>query len=232
MAVLLPWLDRRVPPDEVLLDAGTMRAAPPHPVPDRLLLIACGALARDAERCIGAEGWWHVDLEALPARYHVQPDRIAHAIRARARVAVARGYGGVAALFGDCGSTGAIEAACRDEGVALARLPHCGAMYDRRLATAEPGEDGSFFLTDFMLRHFEAMVWQPMRLARHPDLIELLFAPYDRIVHLAQRDDPTLDAAAVRVAVRLNLPLERRPAPPDRLVPVLMPLVQAARDTK
>jgi hypothetical protein len=221
----LPWDDRALPAEPVLLHEGLMRAAPPRSVPDRVMLIACGALAADAGACLAAQGWSHVDIECLPARLHIRPDRLAPGIRARARVATARGYGRVAALFGDCGSGGAIEAVCRDEGIAVALLPHCGAMYDRRLAGAAPGEHGVFYLTDFMLRHFEALIWQPMRLDRDAELIDLLFSTYERIVHLAQHDDPALDAAAVRVAVRLNLPLEKRHAPPHRLLPVLEPLV-------
>jgi hypothetical protein len=221
----LAWDDSALPDEAALLDEGFMRGAPPRQVPERVMLIACGALAADAQACIAAQGWWHVDLEALPARLHIHPERIPQAIRARARVAIARGYGRVAALFGDCGSVGAIEAMCRNEGIAIALLPHCGAMYDRRLAESVPGEDGIFYLTDFMLRHFEAMIWKPMRLDQNHELIEILFAPYDRLVHLAQHDDPALDAAAVQVAVRLNMPVERRPAAPHRLVPVLQPLV-------
>jgi hypothetical protein len=225
MAVLLPWNSLSTPPEGVMLDGGVMRGTPHHAVPERVFLITCGALMRDVHLCLERHGWWHVDTECLPARYHVRPELIGPALLARARVATARGYGRVAALFGDCGSAGAIAHFCAEEDIAVAALPHCGAMYDPRLAATEPGEDGCFFVTDFLLRHFETLVWLPLRLDTHPELVEVMFAPYDRVVHLAQVDDPALDKAALRVAVRLNMPLERRPAPPDRLSAVLAGLV-------
>jgi hypothetical protein len=221
----IAWDDPAPSDEAALLDEGFMRGPPPRQVPERVMLIACGALVADVQACIAAEGWWHVDIECLPARLHVHPERIAQALCVHARVATARGYGRIAALFGDCGSAGAIEALCRSEGIAMALLPHCGAMYDRRLASAGAGEVAAFYLTDFMLRHFEAMIWQPMRLDQNHELIEILFAPYERLVHLAQSEDPALDAAAVQVALRLNMPLEKRPAGPHRLTPVLQPLI-------
>lgn len=222
--MLLPWDAPDLPDDDTLLETGFMRPPPLRPAPERTMILACGALARDAVAAVHAIRAGFVDIEALPARLHTRPERIPAALRARARVAFARGYGRVAALFGDCGSAGAIAALCAEEGIALLKAPHCPALYAPDLDM-----DDALPLTDFLLRHFDRLTWQPMRLDRHPDLVDILFAPYERIIHLAQRPDPVLDALAIRVAVRLNRPVERIDAPPDDLAAAMATLIGTPR---
>lgn len=204
--MLLPWPDP-LPGDEVLLDTGFMRRPPEHPAPERVLLLCCGALVRDATEALALLGARHVDLEALPARLHSRPEHIMPALRARARVGFARGYGKVAALFGDCGTHGGLAAMCAEEGVALMAMPVCAAIYAPPALAASLR--GALLLNDFLLRHFDTLLWQPLRLEEHPELVDLLFEPDQRLVHLAQTADATLDALAIRIAVRLNRPIER-----------------------
>lgn len=222
--MLLPWPDP-LPNDAVLLQTGFMRGPPVRPAPERVLLLCCGALVRPATAALAALGAAHVDVEALPARLHSRPEQILPTLRARARVGVARGYGRVAALFGDCGTNGGLAALCAEEGVALLALPVCAAIH------APPGLadtlDGALVLNDFLLRHFDALFWRPMRLDEHPELVELLFAPDQRLVHLAQMPDRALDALAIRVAVRLNRPVERYETPASAFAANLLPLVGA-----
>lgn len=219
--MILPW-QADLPPDAVLLSEGFMRPVPDRPAATRAMLLACGALARDAVATVAAMGWGHVDIEALPARLHARPDRIPAALRARARVAQARGYARVAALFGDCGSDGAIASVCAEESIAMLRVPHCAALYAPE--TADAG-GSALVLTDFLLRHFDAMVWQPMQLERHPELVDVLFAAHERILHVAQRPDDGLDRLAIRLAVRLARPVERMDGPADALAAPLAALV-------
>ena len=224
--MLLPWADP-LPDDATLIESGFMRPAPEHPAPERVLLMACGALVRDAVEALAMLGLRHVDVEALPARLHSRPGQIVPALRARARVAMARGYGRVAALFGDCGTMGALRAMCAEEGIALLPLPVCAAVYGAGDFAGE-GE-GALLLNDFLLRHFDELLWHPMRLDDHPELVELLFLPDQPLVHLAQRDDPALDAQAIRVAVRLNRPVARHEAPVSAMAAALAPLVGSQR---
>ena len=224
--MLLPWADP-LPDDSTLIEAGFMRPAPDHPAPERVLLLSCGALVRDAVEAIGLLGLHHVDIEALPARLHSRPDQIVPALRARARVGVARGYGRVAALFGDCGTAGGLQAMCAEEGIALLPLPVCAAVYG--LGPYATPAEGALLLNDFLLRHFDELLWRPMRLDDHPELVELLFLPDQPLIHLAQREDAALDAQAIRVAVRLNRPVERHDAPVSAMAATLAPLIRAPR---
>jgi hypothetical protein len=90
--------------------------------------------------------------------------------------------------------------------------PHCYAFFDGvdAFAARAEVEIGAFYLTDFLARHFEALVWRGLGLDRHPELIEMMFGHYDRLVYLAQTDDRSLDQAALRAALALGLRFERR----------------------
>ena len=90
--------------------------------------------------------------------------------------------------------------------------PHCYSFFDGNAAFAARGdaEMRAFYLTDFLVRQFDAFVWRPMGLDRHPELRDMLFGNYERLVYLAQTDDPALDAEAARCAARLGLGYERR----------------------
>jgi hypothetical protein len=69
----------------------------------------------------------------------------------------------------------------------------------------EEDQLGSFYLTDFLARHFQTMVIEPLGLDWHPHLRDMYFAHYTRVLYLAQTDDPALDEAARRAAERLQL---------------------------
>ncbi|MEI4487095.1 DUF1638 domain-containing protein [Frigidibacter sp. MR17.14] len=177
----------------------------------RVLLIACGALAREILALKAANGWDHLDLTCLPANLHLWPDRITPAVRE----AVARhraDYDRIFVVYADCGTGGLLQAACAEMGVEMVPGPHCYAFFDGNAAFAERAEEemGAFYLTDFLVRQFEAFVWRPMGLDRHPQLRDMYFAHYDRLVYLAQTEDPALDRLAEAAAARLGLRYERR----------------------
>jgi hypothetical protein len=90
--------------------------------------------------------------------------------------------------------------------------PHCSRYFAGTAVFAARGdaEMTAFYLTDFLVRQFDAFVWQPMGLDRHPELRDMIFGNYDRLVYLAQTDDAALDAAAAICADRLGLRYERR----------------------
>jgi hypothetical protein len=90
--------------------------------------------------------------------------------------------------------------------------PHCYSFFDGNDAFAARGdaEMTAFYLTDFLVRQFDAFVWRPMGLDRHPELRDMVFGNYERLVYLAQTDDPALDAEAAACAERLGLAYERR----------------------
>ena len=75
------------------------------------------------------------------------------------------------------------------------------------MAEAEPA---SFYLTDFLVRHFDRLVWKGLGIDRHPELLPLYFGNYRRLIYLAQTDAPALRAKAEAAAARLGLAYEYR----------------------
>ncbi|MFS4439275.1 DUF1638 domain-containing protein [Paracoccaceae bacterium GXU_MW_L88] len=176
---------------------------------EKILLLACGALAREVLALKSANGWDHLDLHCLPADLHLRPEKIAPAVEAEILARRAE-YDDVFVLYGDCGTAGALDAVCARLGVARIDGPHCYSFFDGNEAFAARDEVTSFYLTDFLARQFEAFVWKPMGFDKHPDLIPMMFGNYEKLVYLAQTDDPALDAKARDAADRLGLTYERR----------------------
>ena len=200
------------PADPALADAETLTRDGLAPAGEgRVLLLACGALAREILALRDANGWDHLDLACLPAILHNTPDRIPSAVEA----AVARhraAYARIFVVYADCGTGGRLAALCERLGVEMVAGPHCYAFFDGLDAFAARAGDeiGAFYLTDFLVRQFDAFVTRPLGLDRHPELRDAYFAHYDRLVYLAQTDDPALSARAEAAAARLSLRYERR----------------------
>ncbi len=175
----------------------------------RVLLIACGALAREILDLRRMNGWDHLDLTCLPAILHNHPERITDAVRD----AVARHrdrYDRVFVVYADCGTGGLLQAACTEMGVEMIRGPHCYAFFEGVDRFAAQDEVTTFYLTDFLVRQFDAFVWKPLGLDRHPELREMYFGHYTKLVYQAQTDDPALTETARACADRLGLAFERR----------------------
>jgi hypothetical protein len=179
--------------------------------PPRTLLIACGALAREVRALTELNGWTHLDLTCLPAKLHNRPERIPAAVRAKIRANRGR-YERILVLYGDCGSGGELDRVLAEEGVERIEGPHCYAFYrgvDAFLAEAE-AEPGCFYLTDFLVRHFQRLVIQGLGLDRHPELLPLYFGNYTKLVYMAQTADPDHERKAKAAALRLGLAYEQR----------------------
>lgn len=183
----------------------------PSPAPPRVLVVACGALARELVDVTRAAGLANVDITCLPATLHNRPGEIPAAVARRVRARRA-GHDRVFVAYADCGTGGLLDRALEAEGVE--RLPgaHCyefyaGSVDFARLAEEEPG---TFYLTDFLARNFERLVIAGLGLDRHPELQTSYFANYRRLVYLSQVDDEALLRAARRAADRLGLAFEHR----------------------
>ena len=173
----------------------------------KILVIACGALAREA-LALRLE---HIDLVCLPASLHNRPERIPEAMRAKIRANRAA-YDEILCLYGDCGTSGALDRVLAEEGVTRIDGPHCYAFYAGQktfdaLAEEEPG---TFYLTDFLAKHFDTLVIKGLGLDRFPELRDDYFGAYRRLVHLAQVDDAATTAKAIAAADRLGLAYQRR----------------------
>ena len=178
----------------------------------RVLVIACGALAREVLALIGANRLSWVKLRCLPADLHLRPERITDAVREvieRHR----KDFQRIFVLYGDCGTGGRLDALLAEEGIERLAGPHCYAFFSGNAAFAEmSGEEiTTFYLTDFLVRNFENFVIRPLGIDRWPELAESFFGRYENLVYLAQSDDPALDRQAKRAAERLGLAYRRRP---------------------
>jgi hypothetical protein len=185
--------------------------APPEGARGPVLILACGALAREILALRALNGWDHIELRCLPANLHLWPDRIPDAVAAAVEEERGR-YGRIFVAYADCGTGGLLAARCAALGVEMIAGPHCYSFFDGNAVFAARGdaEMTAFYLTDFLVRQFDAFVWRPMGLDRHPELRDMIFGNYERLVYLAQTDDAALDVEAARCAERLGLAYERR----------------------
>ena len=177
-----------------------------------VLVIGCGALARELREVAALNGGTHMDVECLPARLHNRPEQIAPAVRERVRAAKETGaHKTILVGYMDCGTGGGLDRVCAEEGVA--RLPgaHCYELYAGADAFAgmQDAELGTLYLTDYLVRHFDRLMIRGLGIDRHPELLEMYFGNYTRVLHLAQTDDPALARAAEQAAARLGLRCER-----------------------
>ena len=196
----------QLPDDSTLTETGLAPAQT-----GRVLLIACGALAREILDLKALNGWEHLDLTCLPAIWHNHPERITQGVCDL----VAKhhdAYDTIRVVYADCGTGGTLERACAEMGVEMIAGPHCYSFFDGNARFAARGVDDltAFYLTDFLARQFDAFVWQPLGLDRHPELRDMYFGHYERLIYLAQTDDPALTGAAQACADKMGLSFERR----------------------
>ena len=176
-----------------------------------ILIIACGALAREITVLKRANGWTDVDVQCLPPELHNRPERIVPAVREQISAQRSR-YDTIFVAYADCGTGGMLDALLREEGIE--RLPgaHCyefyaGAAVFDQLQNAEPG---TFYLTDFLLRHFDRLVTRGLGLDRHPELAIEYFRNYRKVVYLAQNPAPDSVEQARQIAHGMGLEFESR----------------------
>lgn len=175
----------------------------------RLLVIGCGALAEELSALKRANQWTTLDIKCLDAALHNRPERIADRLESVLAQHHAE-YTNILIAYADCGTGGAVDRVAQQFNAQ--RLPgaHCYEFYATSpvfaaLAEAEPG---TFYLTDFLVRHFDRLVIEEMKLDEHPELEEMLFGRYRKVVYLAQGDSSELLDRAERAAMRLKLPLK------------------------
>lgn len=178
----------------------------------KVLVIACGMIAREVLAVKDRLGLDHVDLTCLPAEFHYYPDRIAPAMDEAIAGARAEGYGHIFVGYADCGTGGGLDRVCEKHGVERVAGPHCFAFYQGMDAFARVEEDDmtSFYMTDFLCRQFDAFFMRPLGLDRHPELIHDFFGNYEKVVYLAQTDDPELEKVAQDAARMMGLAYEKR----------------------
>jgi hypothetical protein len=177
----------------------------------KVLLLACGALGREIVDLIERNRWTGFDLQCLPAKWHNTPDKIVPALREKIRESKPR-YESIFVLYGDCGTGGDIDKLLAEEGIERLEGPHCYAFFSGQDTFASTAEEDvtAFFLTDYLARHFDKLIWEGLGMDRHPELLPLYFGNYTKIVFMAQTRNEELAKKAMAAAKRLGLAYEYR----------------------
>ncbi len=176
----------------------------------RVLVIGCGAMARELLDIVSRNRLEAVHVACLPARYHNTPALIPAAVDERISAARDR-YDHVFVAYGDCGTGGMLDRVLEKHGVERLAGAHCYEFLagSARFFDLHEAQPTTFYLTDFLVRHFDRLVWRGLGLDRWPHLRDDYFGNYTRVVFLAQTTDPDLDDRARSAAARLGLDYER-----------------------
>lgn len=190
-------------------DASTEASQASERSDKNTLIIACGALAHEITALQRQGSWTHVAVQCLPAELHNRPDKIPGAVQAKIQAAKAR-FPHIFVAYADCGTGGQLDKVLREEGIE--RLPgdHCYGFFagNDAFAAISDAELGTFYLTDFLARHFDRLIWRGMGLEAHPEILPMMFGHYTRLLYLAQQPTDDLRARAEHAAERLGLRYE------------------------
>ncbi len=178
---------------------------------EKVRVIACGAIAREVLAIRDANGLDHIDLQCLPAIWHAHPEKITPGVEKAIAEARAEGFSRIFVGYADCGTGGLLDRLCEREGVERIAGPHCYSFFVGNDAFAATDDDvTSFFLTDFLARQFRAFVIEPLGLDRYPQLKDMYFGNYTKVVYLSQIEDEALQRKAKEAADYLGLAYEYR----------------------
>ncbi len=175
----------------------------------RTLLIACGALAHELVDVLKANHWSHIDVQCLPAEWHNTPDKIAPGVEQKI-IQNKLQYDRILVAYGDCGTGGHLDTVLQRHQVE--RLPgaHCYAFFSGQDTFSELAEEelGTFFLTDYLAWHFDRLILETLGINKHPELRDMYFGNYTRMLYLAQTENKERLEQAQNAAAAINLPLE------------------------
>lgn len=181
-------------------------------LPHKTRVIACGAIAREIIAITKLNGLDHIELVCLPAIWHVYPEKIGPGMRKAIAEARDEGIEQIFIAYAECGTQGELDKICAEEGITRLTGPHCYSFFtgnDKFLAECDT-EFTAFYLTDFLARQFEAFVIEPLKLEQHPEIRDMVFGNYTKIVYLAQVEDLELQKKAKWAADYLKLEYEYR----------------------
>jgi hypothetical protein len=175
------------------------------------LIIACGALAREIVALRTINNWPHLVVQCLPAELHNRPEKIPAAVRAKIQAARGR-FTSIFVAYADCGTGGLLDSVLAEEGVERIPGAHCYEFFagSAQFAELAEAELGTFYLTDFLLQHFERLIIHGLGIDKHPELLPIYFGNYKKLTYLAQVESPEKIAAGRVAAQRLGLEFETR----------------------
>jgi hypothetical protein len=178
---------------------------------EKTRIIACGMIAREVLAINEQLGTDNFDLKCLPAEFHHYPVKIAPAMDKAIIQAREEGYENIIVGYADCGTCGELDKICEKHGVERIEGPHCFSFYIGNQQFIDQDGDfiTTFFITDFLARHFESFLIKPLGLDRRSELRDIYFGNYTRALYLAQTNDAELDIKAEEAAKYLGLEYER-----------------------
>jgi hypothetical protein len=173
------------------------------------LIIACGALAREIVALRALNNWPHLVVQCLPAELHNRPEKIPAAVRAKIQAARGR-FTSIFVAYADCGTGGLLDTVLSEEGVERIPGSHCYEFFagNKQFAELAEAELGTFYLTDFLLQHFERLIIHGLGIDKHPELLPIYFGNYKKLTYLAQVLSDEKVAAGQAAAQRLGLAFE------------------------
>ena len=200
---------------------------------NKTLIIACGALARELSEVVSINNLEHIEVECLPASYHNSPEKIPAALEERI-LKHSTDYDQIFVGYADCGTGGKVDKVCEKFGLKRLSGSHCYEFFAGKDNFADIQEDniGSFYLTDFLVKHFERLVVKALWIDTHPELLNEYFGNYTQVVYLAQTNDPELEKLAREAAEKLGLELVIRRTGYGDLEPEIISLSSKNKEPK
>jgi len=197
----------------------------------QVLILACGALAREVRDIARLHELDNVTLECLPASLHNRPTAIPDAVRDRLEKVSGR-YDRILLGYADCGTAGELAELCAEAGIEMLPGAHCYQFYAGQQEFLDMHNDDptAFYLTDYLVKHFERIIMDGLGIDAHPELRDTYFGNYTKIIHLAQTDDRTLDERAQAAAERLTLDYERVATTYGDLEPAVVEIGRRAQE--
>ena len=193
----------------------------------RVLVIACGAIAKELVRISRLNEWQHIEFQCLPPELHNRPEQIPAAVRAKIE-SQAGNFEKTFVAYADCGTSGELDKVLDEFGIERIAGAHCYEFYagSEKFTELADDEPGSFYLTDFLVRHFDRLVIKGLAMDRMPQLIPVYFGNYKRLVYLAQTDSEKLQLMAKQYAEFLQLEYCYRFFGDDPLSECLKPVLE------
>ena len=177
----------------------------------KTLFITCGAIAREVTSLLGQSGWSNVQITCLPASWHNTPGKIAPGIESKI-TKHRKNYDEIFVLYGDCGTGGELDKILKSKSIERIPGPHCYEFFmgKNEFLKTHTDEPGCFYLTDYLVRHFDKLIIKGLGLERYPELIGDYFKNYNKLIYIAQTSDSKLEKKARIAAEYLGLEFEYR----------------------
>lgn len=170
------------------------------------LIIACGATAQEIKAVLHVNDLHSVDVTCLPAELHNRPDQIPERVRGIVHKHK-HNYSRILCAYADCGTGGLLDIVLEEEGIERIPGPHCYSFFSGADVFDDFMEEeiGTFFLTDYMVRFFDTIIIAGLGLDRYPELQDVYFNNYTRLLYISQIESPELLAKAKSAAEQLGL---------------------------